>query len=105
MKFSAILVSALVAVPVFGAILKPVEGNICGTVVKVGDLNDSLDSLLLRLDSGEVAKIWISGLSMSITAEVSRANLALANGLRYCARVRSADEKTYNLLRSSIEKK
>jgi hypothetical protein len=95
--------------PLFAATLRPTSpinsGDVCGTVIKIGDLNDSRNSITVKTDAGETLKIYVEGAYVAISPELIRATLALANELHYCARVSSADEKSAYLVRSSTEKK
>ena len=59
----------------------------------------------MKTDAGEILNIRVEGISVAISPRLARATLALANDLRYCARVSAADEKSDSLVRSSIDKR
>ena len=80
---------------------QPADRDVCGTIVKIGDLNEFRDSITMRTDAGDMLKIYIVVGNPSF--ELDRATSALAYELRYCARI--TYEKQAYLVHSSLEKK
>jgi hypothetical protein len=108
MKSFFVLLIAGFCTSSFAANLRPTspitKGDVCGTITKVGDLNEDRNSVTLITDSQETLKIYVEGVSVAISPELIRATAAMSNGLHYCARVSSIDEKSATLIRSSIDK-
>lgn len=108
MKIVALVLFSVLANSAFAGSLRPAgavsEGFVCGTVIKVGDLESGLDMIWLRDEEGQTLKIHVSSIFVAIPTELNRAAMAMAHDFRYCAHVKTDGQK-YGLVRSSIEKK